>query len=542
MQINRRQGLKGIVGSALGGMLGSAAFPTGSFAQSRTETLRHVTGGQVTSLDPTTLGTLPLSYQLSGNVYDRLLGVDRNPVPGGYVFSLDKIRGELAERFDVSPDGRKITLHIREGATWHDGRQVEVDDVKWSLDRAVSAASNGKAQMTNGSMTNVDQFKVAGPRQIEISLEKPDRLALATLTTPFLVMYNSRLAKEHASSDDPWATNWLKENTAAGGAYVVDSHKAGQQTALRRNDKWKNGRDGALPYFTRVLVQTIPDATTRANLLERGDADLTLDAASSDIEGIEKRGQAKVFSTPIPSGFNCIGFNTTIAPFNDPRVRQAVSWALPYDAAFKVAQFGRGKPLYGATWADPPTTQFPQPMPYASNIERAKALLQEAGLSNGFKTVFSFGVSFSPQAEPLSALVKEALGKLNIDVTVQKLPDPQLVTMLTERRTGGMFFDFLLAWLGRPEYFARVYYQGTDRWNGPGYNNPEVVKLAQEARYELDPAAYDSKAKRFIKIVSEDVPYALLWQPNHDAVMAKNIEGYTLNYYRGADYRDLKRV
>ena len=536
MNIYRRQSIQGLLGAVAG-----VTLAKGAYAQSRADTLRHVLAATISSLDPTLLGATRESFPLSVNIYDRLASFGRKKVPGGYAFDMTDVRGELAERIDRSSDGLRFTFHVRQGATWHDGSPVEAADIKWSLDRAVMARTLAKAQMTNGSMTSVDQFRVVGDRQIEIRLERPDRLALGTLCVPFLPMFNSKLAKRHATADDPWATSWLKDNTAAGGAYIVESNRPGQQIVLRRNDKWKNGEGGALPFFQRIIVQTVPDVSTRASLLERGDADLALDLAASDIPGIEQRGKAQVIAVPQTNAFQALAFNTLSPPFDNVNVRRAVAAALPYQDMFKAAQFGRGIPLFGATWTQPPGTNLLQTMPFNYDLDRAKAYLKAAGQENGFRTTFSFPANQAASMEPTAALIKEALAKIGIEITVQKLPDAQAATMVTERRLP-FFSEFATAWLPTPDYVARIFFSGTTRWNASGWNAPEVAKLAEEARFELDQAAFDDKMKKVIDLFVENVPVALLWQPSHDAVIAKNIEGYTYWFHRGADYRDLKRT
>ena len=115
------------------------------------------------------------------------------------MFDRTKIRGELAESYEVSPDGLKITFKLRD-AKWHDGTPVTADDVKWSLDRAVSAKSLSKGQLGTGSLTTPDQFVVVDARTMTVTLPKPDRLALSNLATPLAPIFNSKLAKQHATA------------------------------------------------------------------------------------------------------------------------------------------------------------------------------------------------------------------------------------------------------------------------------------------------------------------------------------------------------
>ncbi|CAM5591199.1 peptide/nickel transport system substrate-binding protein [Aquamicrobium terrae] len=540
MKLTRRQGLKGLIGSVAAAALSAGGIPLQAFAQNRDRTLRHVMGGVVNSLDPTTMGSNRENFSMSVNIYDRLGSFGRNEVPGGYTFDMNQVRGELAERIDRSDDGLTFTFHLRDGATWHDGRPVTPQDVKWSLDRAVTAKTLAQSLFAGASMSAPDQFVIVGDRQVEVRLAKPDRLALPNLCTPFAAIFNSALAREHANPDDPWAIEWLKENTAAGGAYTVESHRAGQQITLRRNKAWKNGETGELPYFDRIIVQTVPEAATRANLLERGDADLAVDLAASDIGPIQERDAVQVFMTPQHNGFQAIVFGTQVAPFDDPAVRRAVAAALPTEAMFMASQFGRGRRLFGAQWSEALDATFPQPMPINENVDKAREMLKAAGHGDGIDTTFSFGTSVSVTAEPMAALIQEALGKIGVRVTVQKLPDAQFATLVAERKLP-LFAEQTVAWLPSPDYFMRVFFSGDARWNYSGWQNQKVAELALAARYEIDQAVYDGHIKRFVDICLEDMPMALVWQASHDAVMAKGIRGYTYWYHRQADYRDLLR-
>src|ERR1700684_2094269 len=181
------------------------------WAQSRAETLRYVTGASVNTLDPNIPGSTRESFAVSLSTYDRLVSFGRKQLNGKWVFDLDKITGELAETYDVSPDGMTIIFHLRKDARFQDGTPVTAEDVKWSLDRVVTAPVLGKAQLLTGSMTSADQFNVIDPLTFEVTLPKPDKLALPNLATVYPIIINSKLAKEHATADDPWAIGWAQD-------------------------------------------------------------------------------------------------------------------------------------------------------------------------------------------------------------------------------------------------------------------------------------------------------------------------------------------
>jgi peptide/nickel transport system substrate-binding protein len=538
-----RQSLRACLGACAVTALvaGALAATAPATAQTRAETLRQVTGNTINTLDPTMPGSTREAFGLSMNVYDRLVAFGRKPQGNGYIFEKDKVRGELAESYTVSPDGLKLTFKLKKDARFHDGTPVTADDVKWSLDRHVSSKSLAGSQLATGSLTKPEQFKVIDPLTFEVTLDKPDRFALPNLAVVYAIIINSKLAKSKATPEDPWAQTWLKDNTAGSGAYTVETFKPGEQVVLKRNEDWKGAIDGKPAPFKRIIMQTVPEAATRASLVEKGDADISIDLAASDVMSLEGKGRLKIVSTPQFNAFALIAFNTRTAPFDNVKVRQAVAMALPYGDMFKASIFQRGSALFDGKWTTAPETSlFPQPMPFSQDLARAKALLAEAGLPNGFDTTFSFNVGSAQVSEPIAALVKESLAKIGVRVDVQKVPDAQMSTLINEKKVP-FLIEASIAWLPSTDYFFRVFFNGEQRWNYSSWANPEIASLTETSRFELDPVKYEAQSKRMIALAAAEVPAILLWQPNQDAVMSPAIDGYTYWFHRQVDFRDLSR-
>jgi peptide/nickel transport system substrate-binding protein len=366
----------------------------------------------------------------------------------------------------------------------------------------------------------------------------PDRLALSNLATPLAPIFNSKLARQHATPEDPWAQEWLKTNTAGSGAYTIETFKPGEQVVLRRNDDWKNGRDGQLPFFKRVIEQTVPEPATRANLIERGDADIATDLQASDVLALQSRGKLRVDSTPQSNGFTMVAFNTRMAPFDNVKVRQAIAAALPYDSMLEAAIFKRGFALFGASWTEPPTGDFPQTMPTRTDLAKAKQLLAEAGFATGFKATFTINVGSAAITEPMAALIKESLAKINIEVDIQKLPDAQMSTAITDKRlpffTEGQRHGF------RPPITSSVTSLPATSAGTTVRGTMPVTELGAKARFELDPAKYEEMSKQMIAAyVRRCRGSALAGEPG--CRMAPNLDGYTYWFHRQLDFRDLSR-
>jgi peptide/nickel transport system substrate-binding protein len=513
-------------------------LPDAAVAQSRAESLRILSQAGPNSFDPIGVGVNRNAIQVHWNTYDRLVrfGTTRRP-DGTLYFDYYEIEGELAESWEVTEGGKVITFKLRQDATFHDGSPITAEDVKWSLDRVV-ASPIGRAQFSTGSMTSPDQFVVVDAHTIRITTPQADRFTMPNLAGTYPAIFNSKLVRAQAGANDPWGNEWLRTNVAGGGPFRLDAHVPGQSVTLSRFDNWKMGMQ---PGFRRVLWQVVPNAQTRRTSLERGDADIVQDLPPQDVVSMGQAGRVRVVGVPMAGAFQFIGMNNAMAPFDNVKVRQAIAHALPYQQMFEAALFQRGRPLFGGTPGAPESTEFPQPLGYSTDPAKARALLAEAGFPNGFETTFSFELSLAPVAEPLSLLVQEALGRVGIRVTINKVPGGQLGTLL-ERKEVPFFFEGSAAYFNDADYFFRIFYHGATRWNFGSYRNAEFAALVDKTRYETDQAAYDRDVRRMIHLAKEEVPIILLWQPALDTGMARNIDGYKYLFHRQLELRTLRRV
>ena len=498
--------------------------------------LRSGCAGAANALDAFSVGVNRNAIQVTWNIYDRLIsfGYKQTESGAGYYDYYD-IQPQLAERYTLSDDQTAITFYLRKDATFHDGTPVTARDVKWSLDRVV-ASPIGAAQFRTGSMTSPDQFVIVDAHTIRVDLPQPDRFALPNLALTYPIIVNAALAQQHATEDDPFAMAWLQSNAAGGGAFQIAQADMGEKIVFDRFDGWKSG---PLPGFRRVLWQTVPAAETRVASLLRGDTDIAQDLPPKDVQTLLQNDDVKVIGVPT-SSFQFIGMNSQLPPFDNKLVRQAVAYALPYDDMFNVALFGRGKPLHGGDKGRPAQITFPQASGYDTDLNRARALLAEAGLADGFETTFSFELSQASIAEPTALLLQEALGKVGITVQIEKVPAGQLGSLLQDKKVP-FYFEGSTAYLADPDYFFRVFYMGDTRWNFGSYKNAAFADLVNAVRFEPDQGVYEDKVKRMIEMVKDDVPIIILWHPSLDTGMQNDISGYSYTFHRQLEMKTLGR-
>lgn len=506
--------------------------------QGRASVIRILLEDGPNTFDPAGTGYNTSAVNITWNVYDRLVTFGSKPIqgePGAFSYDYNNIVGQAAERYEIAADGRSITFYLRKGATFHDGSPVTAADVKWSLDRAVNVPT-ARAQLGTGSLRSADQFIVVDDMTVRVQTPEPDRFTLPNLAIVFPAIINSKLALQHATEKDPWAQDWLKGNTAGGGPFQIASYQAGQQFVLERFKDWKNGE---IVSDARVLFQVAPVASSRRAAAQRGEADIVRSLSGRDIESLVSGGKTRVLGIPNPNGIAFIAMNTQMAPFDNVKVRQAIALATPYQTLFDAVIYKRGRPLFNGE-AQTPDTRWPTPLPYATDLVKAKALLTEAGFPNGFESVFTIDSGDATMSEPVAILMQEAMGKIGVKLRIEKAPAGQMGTLQTARKLA-MFIGVGNAWLSNPDYFFRVFYQGATRWNYSNFNNPEMEKLAAETRFETNKATYDAKVKRMIEIAKSEVPLISLWSPFQDSVLSPSLSGYTYMFHNAIDLRPLKK-
>jgi peptide/nickel transport system substrate-binding protein len=535
MVMRRRDFLKRTTAAVAGTVAANYVFPAG--AQSRQDTLLTLSESGPNNLDVMGVGTNRPGYEASWNTYDRLVtfGVKKD-ADGNDHYDHTKIEPELAESWDAGD--MSITFKMRKDAKFHDGTPVTAKDVKWSFDRAVTVGGAPTFQLKAGSMQKPEQFVAVDDYTFRIDLLRKDKLTLPDLGVPSPVVINSGLAKKHATNGDPWAMDWLKNNEAGGGAFRIDKWTPGQELIYQRFDEWKSG---PLPKLQRVIWRVVPSAGNRRALIERGDADISVDLPPKDVADMAKDKRLTVIGSLIECAMIYLSMNVKISPFDKVKLRQAVAYAIPYQKIMDAAMFGRGKPLFGGP-SEVTTTEWPQPSPYVTDLAKAKQLLTEVGLPNGFETTLSFDLGYAVTQEPICVLVQESLAQIGIKATLNKVPGANWRAEFS-KKTLPFLANVFGAWLNYPDYFFFWNYHGQNSlFNDMSYQNPAMDKLIDAARFETDPKKYDEEVEGFITMAFTDIPRIPLFQPWLDVAMQKNVTGYRYWFHRQLDYRQLAKA
>ncbi len=523
-----------------GGVMGAAVLPflkaiPASAASS--EVLVAVTGQTINSLDLHRTGTNRASYQVAVNCYDRLVSFGTKAAPGGGLsYDYSVIEPELAESWTISDDGLTMTFKLKPNATFWDGTKVTAEDVKWSYDRAVSVGGFPTVQMKAGGLERPDQFVAVDEETFVITLDRPSKLTLPDLAVPVPFIINSAVAKANATDEDPWAMEYLHTTPAGSGAYKVAMWQQGQQLVYERNDAWVGG---PLPAFQRVILREVPSPATRRALIERGDVQMSFNIPNKDASELDAMDGVEVYSTPIENCIHCLCPNFEFEPFQDANVRKALAYAIPYEAIFQAAAYGRGAPMWGGD-AEMNDIAWPRKSPYMTDMDKAKEHMAMSGFADGFEVPLSISLGLADWMEPTALLLQEAFAQIGIKTEIDKIPGANWRTAALVDKRLPLHLENFGGWLNTPDYYFFWAYKKGHLFNSSNYLNEEIETLVDDTLHiAMDDPAYAPNIKRMFEIAFEDLPRIPLWQPALNVAM-NGATDYEFWFHRQLDIRPIK--
>lgn len=329
------------------------------------------------------------------------------------------------------------------------------------------------------------------------------------------------LSEQRATKSDPWAADYYRTHMMGTGPYVQGTTwQSGSQYLLSPNPRYWNKSKVRNP---GVLLKYLPSADDRALLIQDGSIDLAFGLPASKLNSL--RGAAGVFLINVPDrNWNFLGFNTTIAPFNDVRVRQAIAYALPYQDLIQDSLYGFASPLKGILAAGTPTLDESL-WPYQTNLRKAKSLLAEAGRGSGVHTTLTFSESRANDANT-ATYIQSALQQIGINVALNQTSDADF----TQKEIAGelpMFIDYWQSWVDDP--FFQMYWL-LDSANKTGtnvakYSSPQTDQLITAGFYEVDPVRRELLSRMVQQQFAADVPYVPLYSENFTLAARANISG-----------------
>lgn len=433
-------------------------------------------------------------------------------------FVPEELAGAALEAIALADDGVTWTLRVRRGVRFPGGGEVTASTVRRLFERNFSVPGSGGRFVLSeiGRVAGLQSIEVTGEYELKVRTEERNplfaRILVLSNATPF---DPALLAKR--GDDSPWAEAFLASNTAGAGPYRLERWTPGVEIELVRNESyWR----GPAP-LERVVMKIVPAAADRMMLLSSGALDVVERLSAEEIQALSSVAGLRILSVPSTSTVQ-LGMNNRMPPFDDPRVRRAIAYALPYDQLLEHVYFGRAVRAVGPVPRGFPGRVRSEP-PYDTDPARSRDLLEEAGFANGLDVELAMD-SGSPDDETLAVFVRDALARVGVRARIRKLT-PAVFAEKRARKRLPFFLDESFWWVHDPAYALLMGYTSEGFLNHAGYSSPLVDRLVAAARSADGPERERLLGEAERRII-EDVPSAWIVQPNFNLAMRDRVHGY----------------
>ncbi len=460
------------------------------------------------------------------NTYDPLLMPTKGGPPKPWV----------AERWEVSEDGKVWTFYIRKGIKFHSGRELTAEDVAFSMQRVLDLGT-GFSFLWKGL---VEKVEAVDKYTVKFYLSQPFAEFPATLIHLFIVDKEEVLAHKQ---DGPfgeygdYGQAWLAEHDAGSGPYKVAEYKRGERAILEKFEDYWAGWEPGKP--DRVVILVVGEQPTLVSMLKKGEVDMVEQWLPADtFEALKKEPGIVVKEDPDAKLF-FVSMNNMKPPFDDINVRKAVSYAVDYQSIIKNV-------FRGGVQAEGP---IPIIAPghckdvtvYTYDIEKAKDYMSKSKYAGQQLTVEYVYVSGLAVEEQVGLIIKEGLKQIGINVELRPEPWSRIVELVkTPETTPHMVAIFHT--LKYPSPDSHTYLMFHPKAHGTymscmWYENDEVTQLLDQARVTLDQQERYRLYCEVTKRVTEDAAALFILNPIHRIAYRDYVKGYEYIGILGFDLR-----
>ena len=438
-----------------------------------------------------------------------------------------KVQPDLAESWSINPDASVYTFKLRQGVTFPSGNPVTSEDVRFSLLRAKNIKGYGSFLADP-----IKTVEVVDAQTARVVLTGPDATFLAALAAGVFSIVDSKTVRAQGGVETVGADTldkaeaWFFNHSAGTGPFVLQRYTRETEIVLDRNEKYY----GPKPFFREIVVRHIKDPATQSLTLQRGDVDLALDLSVDQAEGLKGRTGVTLFEDP--SAYTVyLGLNTSVAPWDKAKVREAVKYAIDYDGIVSGIMRGHGRRIGSIMM--PGMLGFPESLNasllYRHDPAKAQALMKEAGVSKAsVPLTWATGANYG--ALPLDRLAQKLrsdLATIGIDLRLQPVQESIFLTYYRQGKPqtaiGFWFPDFM-----DPDnwsYFVTGFINKRLHWQ-----NAQAAKIVGEARETPNVQQRETLYEQYNRMLAApDSPYVSIAQPTNLTAARSDIAGFTFH-------------
>jgi ABC-type dipeptide transport system, periplasmic component len=454
------------------------------------------------ALDPTAGAAEAIDVVVYQNIFEGLVRIDQTGA----------VQPGLAEIWTISDDGLTYRFRLHDGVTFHDGTTFDAEDVKFTFDRLLAEDS---VNAQKALYTSIAAVTVVDPLTVEFTLSRPDGMFLFNLGRGDAVIVAPESADNNAA--EPIGT----------GPFAFVQWDRGSRVVLEQYGPYW----GEKPALTKATYLFISDTATMTNALLAGDVDGTNNFAPESLAVFEGNPQFKVL-VGSTEGETILSTNNAKAPFDNLLVRQAMAHALDRQEIIDGATYGYGVPI-GTHFAPHHPYYLDLTGTYPHDVEKAKALLAEAGYPNGFSATLKLPpVAY---ARLSGQIIASQFAQVGIKLELINAEWAQWLEDVFANK------DFDLTIISHVEPFDVGIYANPDYYFG--YNNSEVQALNEALNATTDEAERLALAQQIQTIIAEDAVNGYLFELAQTGVWNAKLEGMWQNApVEGVVLRDIRWI
>lgn len=459
--------------------------------------------------DAETLDHLKTGWYSDALVYmfDRLVTRD-------YDFSY---KPGLAERWEVSEDGKTWTFYLQKGVKFHDGEPLTANDVKWTLDTildpetASPAASDFKA---------IKEVIVKDDHTVDIVLEHP-------FPNFLFVISNTAGGIASQKAYEKYGDEYGSKYVIGTGPYMFKEWIKGDKTVLVKNPDYNWGPDwmenNGKPILDEIVLKVLPEENSRLMEIESGNVHVIRDVTATMLTKLNESDNVDVISGD-SARLGYLAYATDKEPFNDVRVRRAINYAINKEEIVKYVFRDTAKVAHGylPQMLSDEYYEGSEKDDYKHNIEKAKQLLKEAGYENGLK--LDFAAENSTEFKRVAEVIQSQLKEVGIEADIQLYDSTSYAAMLKEGKQE--LFLRLYGWPNADilDWFllsSQMPYPNHSRWND-SKTDEMILNAASMPTWEERAEGY----KEVQKYLIEQAVWVPIWYPNANIGVSKEVKNF----------------
>jgi peptide/nickel transport system substrate-binding protein len=474
----------------------------------------------LTTLDPAEMFEFT-GAEYAAQVYDRLITYP--------VDDVEKLHGHAAESWQIADDGRTFTFAIRDGITFHSGNPLRAEDAAWSLRRVVKLDQAPAFILSQFGFTPAnadDRIRAVDDRTLTIELDRPyaPTFFLYCLTATVGSVVDKQLLLEHEQGGD-LGHAWLRTASAGSGPFKLGSWKPSESLTIDRNP----GYWGGAPALERVVARHILEPATQGLLLRKGDVDIARNLEADQVASL--RDDPNIVIREVPKGaLYYLGLNQKNEYLAKPQVRQALKYLIDYQGIADTILAGSA--IVHQAFLPRGFLGALEDTPFALDVARARALLADAGLADGFSVTMDTTAS-SPVID-LAQAIQASFAEAGITLEIVPGDSKQTLTRYRARnhdiyigRWGPDYQDPHTnadAFVSNPDNADAANLTGKLAWRN-AWAIPELTERTAAAALERDAARRAQMYRELQREVMATGPFVIMFQDIDLIAERANLQG-----------------